>query len=60
MNNLVGDTPSIQNLAFQTTFMYDGATDHLDLATHYSVNKSVEMNADLSAVDGNDEGRSCL
>jgi cytochrome c peroxidase len=30
--------------------MYDGATDHLDLATHYSVNKSVEMNADLSAV----------
>jgi cytochrome c peroxidase len=52
INNLVGDrnTPSIQNLAFQTTFMYDGATDHLDLLPIIPLTNPVEMNADLSAV----------
>jgi cytochrome c peroxidase len=49
IDNLVGDrnTPSIQNL-FSNHFYV--RTDHLDLFTHYSVNKPVEMNADLSAV----------
>jgi cytochrome c peroxidase len=33
VNNLVGtrNAPPIQNLAYQTTFMWDGATSHLDL-----------------------------
>ncbi len=33
VNDAIGsrNTPAIQNLAFQSTFMYDGATSHLDL-----------------------------
>ena len=52
IENLVGNrnTPAIQNLAFQTTFMYDGATDHLDLLPIIPLTNPVEMNANLSAV----------
>lgn len=52
VDNLVGNrnTPSIQNLAFQTTFMYDGATSHLDLQPIIPLTNPVEMNANLSKV----------
>lgn len=44
------NTPSIQNLAFQNVFMYDGATGHLDLQPVIPLTSEVEMNANLEAV----------
>lgn len=44
------NTPSIQNLAYQTTFMYDGASSHLDLQPIIPLTNPVEMNADLTAI----------
>lgn len=44
------NTPSIQNLAYQTTFMYDGATNHLDLQPIIPLTNPVEMDADLTAI----------
>ncbi len=44
------NTPSIQNLAFQNVFMYDGAADHLDLQPVIPLTSEVEMNASLEAV----------
>lgn len=44
------NTPSIQNLAFQNVFMYDGATDHLDLQPVIPLTSEVEMDANLEAV----------
>lgn len=44
------NAPAIQNMAFQSTFMYDGATNHLDLQPIIPLTSDVEMNADLNAV----------
>lgn len=50
VNNEVGtrNTPSIQNLAFQNTFMYDGATAHLDLQPIIPFTSPVEMNGNFT------------
>ena len=42
------NTPSIQNLAYQTTFMYDGAASHLDLQPIIPFTSPVEMNGNFS------------
>ena len=44
------NTPPIQNLAYQTTFMYDGATSHLDLQPIIPFTSPVEMNGNFSDV----------
>ncbi|SCY82785.1 cytochrome-c peroxidase [Flavobacterium caeni] len=44
------NTPSIQNLAFQTQFMYDGAADHMDLQPIIPLMNPVEMNANMAAI----------
>ncbi len=38
------NTPPIQNLAFQTAFMWDGATTHLDLQPIIPFTSPIEMN----------------
>lgn len=50
VNNNVGirNTPPIQNLAFQTTFMWDGATTHLDLQPIIPFTSPLEMNGNFS------------
>jgi cytochrome c peroxidase len=49
VNNAMGtrNTPPIQNLAFQTTFMYDGATSHLELQPIIPFTSSIEMNGNF-------------
>ncbi len=44
------NTPSIQNLGFQTAFMYDGATTHLDLQPIIPLLNPVEMNGNLTEI----------
>ena len=44
------NTPAIQNLAYQTTFMYDGAANHLDLQPIIPLTSVVEMNGELNAI----------
>jgi cytochrome c peroxidase len=44
------NTPSIQNLAYQNIFMYDGAADHLDLQPIIPLTSIIEMNGDLNAI----------
>lgn len=44
------NTPSIQNLGYQTAFMYDGATTHLDLQPIIPLTSVVEMNGNLMAI----------
>lgn len=44
------NTPAIQNMAYQTTFMYDGAASHLDLQPIIPLTSAVEMNANLRAI----------
>lgn len=44
------NTPSIQNLGFQTQFMYDGAVEHLDLQPLLPMTNEVEMNSNLIQV----------
>jgi len=50
VNDAIGtrNTPSIQNLGYQTSFMYDGATTHLDLQPIIPFTSPVEMNGDFS------------
>ena len=50
VNNNVGNrnTPPIQNLAFQTAFMWDGATTHLDLQSIIPFTSPIEMNGNFS------------
>lgn len=49
VDNAVGirNTPPIQNLAYQTSFMYDGATAHLDLQPVIPFTNPVEMNGNF-------------
>ncbi|MES2543248.1 MAG: cytochrome c peroxidase [Bacteroidota bacterium] len=44
------NSPSIQNLGFQTTFMYDGATDHLNLQPIIPLTSPIEMNGSFSTI----------
>lgn len=44
------NTPPIQNLAYQTTFMYDGAANHLDLQPIIPLTSEIEMNGNLSKI----------
>jgi cytochrome c peroxidase len=50
VGNAVGtrNTPSIQNLAYQSAFMYDGATTHLDLQPIIPFTSPIEMNGDFT------------
>jgi cytochrome c peroxidase len=50
VNDAIGtrNTPSIQNLGYQTSFMYDGATTHLDLQPIIPFTSPIEMNGDFS------------
>lgn len=52
VNNAAGtrNSPSIQNLAFQTAFMWDGATAHLDLQPLIPLTSPIEMNGNLTAI----------
>jgi cytochrome c peroxidase len=43
------NTPSIQNLAYQSTFMYDGATSHLDLQAIIPFTSPIEMNGNFTS-----------
>jgi cytochrome c peroxidase len=42
------NTPPIQNLAYQTTFMWDGATNHLDLQAIIPFTSPIEMNGNFT------------
>jgi cytochrome c peroxidase len=44
------NAPSIQNLAFQSVYMYDGAASHLDLQPIIPLTSNIEMNGDLNAI----------
>lgn len=44
------NSPSIQNLGYQTSFMYDGATDHLNLQPIIPITNPVEMNGNFSNI----------
>ncbi|WP_395633155.1 cytochrome-c peroxidase [Flavobacterium sp.] len=44
------NTPPIQNLAYQTTFMWDGATDHLDLQAVIPLTSPIEMNGNFNDI----------
>jgi cytochrome c peroxidase len=42
------NTTSIQNLGYQTTFMYDGAASHLDLQPIIPFTSAIEMNGNFT------------
>lgn len=42
------NTPAIQNLAYQTTFMYDGTASHLDLQPVIPFTSPIEMNGNFT------------
>lgn len=44
------NTPPIQNLAFQTAYMWDGATTHLDLQPLIPLTSEIEMNGNLAEI----------
>lgn len=44
------NSPSIQNLGYQTTFMFDGATEHLNLQPIIPITSPVEMNGNFSQI----------
>jgi len=44
------NSPSIQNLAFQNTFMFDGATDHLNLQPIIPITNPIEMNGNFTQI----------
>ncbi|RZJ74882.1 MAG: c-type cytochrome [Flavobacterium sp.] len=52
VDNQIGlrNTPPIQNLAYQTQYMWDGATAHLDLQPIIPLTSAVEMNGDLNSI----------
>ncbi|GAA4769378.1 MULTISPECIES: cytochrome-c peroxidase [Flavobacterium] len=52
VNGLSGirNSPSIQNLAFQNTFMFDGATEHLNLQPILPITNPVEMNGNFTQI----------
>ena len=44
------NSPSIQNLGWQTSFMFDGATDHLNLQPIIPITNPIEMNGNFSQI----------
>jgi cytochrome c peroxidase len=52
INGLSGtrNSPSIQNLGYQNTFMYDGAIEHLNLQPIIPITSEVEMNGNFSQI----------
>jgi cytochrome c peroxidase len=52
VNNASGtrNSPSIQNMAFQTQFMWDGAADNLDFQPVIPLLSAIEMNGNLEAI----------
>lgn len=44
------NTPSIQNLAFQNVFMYDGVSGHLDLQPIIPLTSEIEMDGNLENI----------
>jgi cytochrome c peroxidase len=53
------NTPPIQNMAYQSVFMWDGATSHLDLLPILPITNEIEMNGNFSqivAMMNSDEG----
>ena len=52
VNNATGtrNTPSIQNMAFQTQFMWDGAADNLDFQAVIPLLSAIEMNGNLGKI----------
>lgn len=44
------NSPSIQNLAFQSSFMFDGAADHLNLQPILPITNPIEMNGNFSQI----------
>ena len=66
VNNAVGtrNTPPMQNLAFQTAFMWDGATTHLDLQPIIPFTSPIEMNGNfdtaLNMMRNDTQYKNCL
>ena len=52
VNNATGtrNSPPIQNLAFQDTFMWDGAAEHLDTQPIIPITSAIEMNGSFTAI----------
>lgn len=52
INNALGtrNSPSIQNMAFQTQFMWDGAADNLDFQAVIPLLSAIEMNGNLGSI----------
>jgi cytochrome c peroxidase len=52
VNNATGtrNAPPIQNMAYQTTFMWDGATNNLDLQALIPLTSTIEMNGNLTSI----------
>ncbi len=52
VNNASGtrNSPSIQNMAFQSQFMWDGAADNLDFQPVIPLLSTIEMNGNLEAI----------
>lgn len=52
VNNASGtrNSPSIQNMAFQSQFMWDGAADNLDFQPVIPLLSAIEMNGNLEAI----------
>jgi len=44
------NTPALQNLAYQSVFMYDGAVSHLDLQPIVPLTNPVEMNGNINQI----------
>ena len=44
------NSPSIQNLGYQNTFMFDGATEHLNLQPIIPITSAIEMNGNFSEI----------
>ena len=52
INNAVGmrNTPAIQNMAFQSVFMWDGVADNLDLQPIIPITSEIEMHGNFAAI----------
>jgi cytochrome c peroxidase len=44
------NAPPIQNMAFQTQFMWDGAANHIELLSMIPIASEIEMNGDIIAI----------
>lgn len=44
------NSPAIQNLGYQTSFMFDGATEHLNLQPIIPITSEIEMNGNFTQI----------